>query len=312
MNNKTITAGHAAAILTILIWGTTFVSTKVLLDYLGPVEILAARFALGWLALYLVLPRRLKVGDRKKELYFAAAGLCGVTLYFLLENIALTYSYTSNISVILSTSPFTTALLSFWVGDGEKPGRRFFIGFAIAIIGVFLISFSGNAEMRINPVGDILAVLAALVWSVYSVLVKKINGFGFHAFQSTRRIFMYGLLFMIPIPLWSGFYWNSGNLLQPIPLGNLLFLGLGASALCFVTWGKAVQLLGVVRTSAYIYTVPVIAIITALLILGEEITVMSGLGAALAIGGLLVSQMKWRRAAASQRKAAIKPETGMG
>ncbi|MHA7964116.1 DMT family transporter [Paenibacillus sp. CAU 1782] len=311
MNNKATVAGHAAAIITILIWGTTFVSTKVLLAYLGPVEILVARFALGWLALYLVFPRRLKVGEPKKELYFAAAGLCGVTLYFLLENIALTYSFTSNISVILSTSPFTTALLSFWIGDGEKPGRRFFIGFAIAIIGVFLISFSGSTELRIHPIGDLLAVLAALVWSIYSVLVKKINGFGYHAIQSTRRIFMYGLLLMTPILLWSGFHWDGGSLLQPIPLGNLFFLGLGASALCFVTWGKAVQLLGVVRTSAYIYTVPVIAIITALMILGEKITLMSAIGAALAIGGLLVSQVKWRRAAANNRNVEAKPEPGV-
>ena len=79
--------GHAAAILTVLIWGTTFISTKVLLAEFQPVELLFFRFVLGYLALWAACPRRLKLTRRRQELYFAAAGLCGVTLYFLLENI---------------------------------------------------------------------------------------------------------------------------------------------------------------------------------------------------------------------------------
>ena len=79
MNNDRQRIGQAATLVTILIWGTTFISTKVLLDTLSPVEILFLRFSLGYLALWLAAPRRLRLTDRRQEGLFALAGLCGVT-----------------------------------------------------------------------------------------------------------------------------------------------------------------------------------------------------------------------------------------
>ncbi len=110
--NKTI-IGHIAAFLPVLnYWGTTFISTKVLLISFEPVEILFIRFMIGYFALWCVCPRRLKVRRRKQEWYFAAAGLCGVTLYYLFENIALTYTLASNVGVIISIAPFFTVIFS--------------------------------------------------------------------------------------------------------------------------------------------------------------------------------------------------------
>ena len=97
--------GHLAALLTIVIWGTTFISTKVLLVDFQPVEILFIRFMMGFLALLAVCPRRLQGVTRRQEGLFALAGLCGVCLYYLLENIALTYTMASNVGVIISVSP---------------------------------------------------------------------------------------------------------------------------------------------------------------------------------------------------------------
>ena len=87
--------GHMLACMTILIWGTTFISTKVLLRDFTPLQILFTRFMIGYLALWAVAPRLTRVKEKKEELYFLAAGLCGVTLYFLMENIALTYTNAS-------------------------------------------------------------------------------------------------------------------------------------------------------------------------------------------------------------------------
>lgn len=94
MDKKTA-AGHIAALITIMIWGTTFISTKLLLGDFTPIEILFFRFLLGLLALTIVYPKGLKVKDRKQELTFAAAGLCGICLYYLLENTALTCTMAS-------------------------------------------------------------------------------------------------------------------------------------------------------------------------------------------------------------------------
>lgn len=285
----TQTAGHLLALLTIGIWGTTFISTKLLLEGLEPVEILFVRFLLGYAALLLVCPRKLAWGGWRRELTLAAAGLSGVTLYYLLENIALCYTMASNVGVMVSVSPFFTALLS-WVFLGERrPGGRFFLGFAVAMAGISLISFQG-ARLALDPRGDVLALLAALVWAVYSVLTKRISTWGHPTVLSTRRVFVYGLLGMLPALAWTGFQPDLGLLRDPVCVGNLLFLGLGASALCFVTWGSAVKILGAVKTSVYIYMVPVITLLCSRLVLGERLTGWALLGAVLTLAGLGLSQ----------------------
>lgn len=292
MDRKKELQGHLFAFVTIFIWGTTFISTKILLKAISPMEILYLRFTIGFLVLLLVYPHRLKVKERKRGLYFAGAGLCGVTLYYLLENIALTYTFASNVGVIISIAPFFTAILAHLFLDGEKLRWQFFVGFAVAVVGIFLISFNGNSNLKLNPLGDILAVLAAVVWAAYSVLTKKISGFHYNTIQATRRVFFYGLIFMIPALFIFGIELNINQLMQPTNLFNILFLGLGASALCFVTWNSAVKILGAVKTSVYIYMVPVITVATSVIVLRERITGIGVLGIVLTLAGLIISERK--------------------
>lgn len=286
------TAGHLAALLTIIIWGTTFISTKVLLVDFQPVEILIFRFIMGFLVLLIVYPHRLKGTTRKQEFIFAIAGLCGICLYYLLENIALTYTLASNVGVIISLSPFFTAVLTHLLMRGEEKLRaNFFFGFIVAIAGIILISLNGSS-MELNPMGDLLALLASFVWACYAVLTKKISAFGYNTILTTRRVFFYGILFMLPTLFLFDFKWELGRFANPVYLLNILFLGLGASALCFVTWNLAVRILGAVKTSIYIYMVPVITVVTSALILREKITLLAGVGTALTLTGLFLSESK--------------------
>lgn len=294
MENKS-TTGHLSALLTIMIWGTTFISTKVLLADFQPVEILFFRFVLGLLALLLVFPRRLQGTTRMQECTFVAAGLCGICLYYLLENIALTYTMVSNVGVIISVAPFFTAILTHLFLKGEEKLRaNFFLGFVVAMAGIFLISFNGR-NLQLNPTGDVLALLAALVWACYSVLTKKISSYGYHTILTTRRVFFYGVLFMIPALFLFDFQLELSRFTNPVSLFNIIFLGLGASALCFVTWNFAVKVLGAVKTSVYIYMVPVITVTTSVLILHERITLLSGIGILLTLAGLFLSETKLLR-----------------
>lgn len=294
MIKNDIWKGHAAAAFTIFIWGTTFISTKVLLRAFTPVEILALRFALGFLALWAVCPRPLRGVKKRQELLFAAAGLYGVTLYFLLENIALTYTLASNVGVIISIAPFFTALFDWWFGQGKRPRWQFYAGFVLALAGVGLLSFQGGGALKLNPTGDLLAIGAAIVWAVYSVLTKKIGALGYGVVQSTRRTFFYGLLFMIPFLFFLDFKPDFTRLLEAGNLLNFLFLGLGASALCFVTWSVAVRRLGSVKTCVYIYMVPVVTVAASALVLKEQITLTAAAGVALTLAGLFLSE--WRGA----------------
>ena len=289
---QTAWAGHGAALLTILIWGTTFISTKVLLTSFQPVEILFLRFVLGFLALCLIYPRRLQLGERRQELWFAAAGLCGVTLYYLLENIALTYTLASNVGVLVSVRPVFTALFSHFLLRREKLRPAFFAGLVVALAGVVLLSYNGSAVLKLDPRGDVLALLAAAIWSAYSLITRHISSFGYPVVQTTRRIFAYGLVFMLPALLIFGFRPSLAAVLEPVNLLNLVYLGLGACALCFVTWNFAVGKLGAVKTSTYIYLVPVVTLATSALVLGEPVTPLSAVGAALTVAGLALSEHK--------------------
>ncbi len=289
------TAGHLAALLTIVIWGTTFISTKILLTDFQPVEILFFRFVMGFLVLWAAFPRRLKTAGCRQELTFAAAGLCGICLYYLLENIALTFTMASNVGVIISVAPFFTAILAhLFMKSEEKLRVRFFAGFIVAMAGIILISFNG-AELRLNPMGDLLAVIAALVWACYSILTRKIGSFGYPVILSTRRTFFYGILFMIPALFFWDFHLELSRFADMADLFNILYLGLGASALCFVTWNFAVKELGAVKTSVYIYMVPVITVATSVLILHEPLTLLAGIGTVLTLTGLFLSEHKTGR-----------------
>jgi drug/metabolite transporter (DMT)-like permease len=282
--------GHLAAIFSILVWGTTFISTKVLLETFTPIEILFMRFIIGYFALFLLYPHRLKIQKKKEEIYFIFSGLCGVTLYFLFENIALTLSLTSNVSVIVSIAPFFTAILASIFLKEEKIKGQFMLGFGLAIIGIIAISFNGKFLLKLNPLGDILACLAAVVWAIYSILIKKISHLNYNTIQTTRRIFFYGLLFMIPALFFSDFHLQTEDFMNVPNLLNIIYLGLGASAICFVTWNFSLKVLGVVKTSVYIYIIPVITVITSALILKEQITWASLLGTVLTMTGLFVSE----------------------
>ena len=155
-------------------------------------------------------------------------------------------------------------------------------------------SFNGS-KLELIPVSDLLALLAAFVWACYSILTKKISSYGYHTILTTRRVFFYGILFMIPTLFMFDFHLELSRFTNPVYLFNIIFLGLGASALCFVSWNLAVKVLGAVKTSIYIYMVPVITVVTSTLILHEQITALSIIGTLLTLAGLFLSERKTMR-----------------
>lgn len=169
---------------------------------------------------------------------------------------------------------------------------RFFFAFGIAIVGICLISFNNNTSLSINPLGDLLAISASILWAFYSIITKKLSSFHYNMIQTTRRIFFYGILFMIPFLFIMDFQLSLKTLTNMTNLFNLIFLGLGASALCFVTWNFAVRHIGTMKTSVYIYGVPVITAITSAIILHETISLTTICGIVLTLVGLYLSEKK--------------------
>lgn len=292
--------GHLLALFTVGVWGTTFISTKVLLRSFGAVEIMIFRFIIGYLLLFLMRPKLLKLKKSSHEGLFALAGACGVTLYFLFENFALTYTYASNVSVIISAAPLFTAVLAALILKANGFSKKFFVGFALAMIGIIIISFNGSS-LKLNPLGDILAVLSAFVWAFYSILLVKIGKYGYDKILASRRIFFYGIIFMLPMMGIFGFNFDVSLFKEPVLMGNILFLGVVASAGCYVTWNRAVDILGPVKTSIYIYLQPVITVAVSIAVLRENITGLAFVGMGFTLLGLIISQFDFKKKAVSEK-----------
>ena len=279
--------GHMLACGTQIMWGATFVSTKVLLQYFMPVEVLFTRAVLAFIALMLFWPHRLRLKERKQEFLFAWAGLFGLVLYFMLENTALTLTYASNVGIIVACAPFFVAVTVGWFFK-EKSGATFYIGFLIAITGVALISLNGQKSLNLTP----LAFLAMVSWGFYSALIKKISEWDYPTIAVTRRIYFYAILFLIPVLIMEHASWDPAAVAKPEVISNFLFLGIGASAGGFVLWNLATKWIGAVRTSVYIYVSPVVTVVLSVLILHEKMTPVSVLGSLLIFAGLVISQKR--------------------
>ncbi|MBI0093855.1 EamA family transporter [Gilliamella apicola] len=286
------TKGHLITLMTVFVWGITYVATKVLLTEFKPIEILFFRFTLGYATLWLLSPRFFAWQGIKQELMFLGAGFCGVTCYFLCENIALTYTTASNVGVITTLAPVFTAILAIFFLKTEKPAKSFYIGCLFSMIGIVLITLNGKFVLSVNPLGDLLAVFACLFWACYSILTKRSSNYGYNIILLTRRFFFYGLIFMLPALYLFDFEWNFSRFNRPVNLLNILFLGVGASAICFASWNYAVKLVGAVKISIYIYLVPILTIINAVLILDEPFTWIAAIGTLFTLGGVLLSEGK--------------------
>ena len=271
------------------VWGLTFVSTKVLLEYLTPLDILLSRTILGFTALCLVSPHILRTHRRSDELLFALAGLTGAFGYYLAENTALQFADASFVSVAVSTAPLFTGALGFALLKEEGFGVRFVLGFVIALFGIALVSFA-EGPAHASPIGIALCLGAALAWAAYSLIVKRLASFGYATIPMTKRIFIWGLTFMAVTRIAIGGAFPIEALTQPTVLTNLAFLGIFASAGCFVTWGYSVKHLGATAASAYIYLQAPITVVAAVILLGEPMTGLIALGIALVLVGLCLSE----------------------
>jgi len=295
--NKQVFA-HVAGILCGCIWGYTYVSLAILFQDFTPVEVQFFRFIVAALTLYLIYPKRMGKTTWRQELFFAAAGLTGVMMYFLLQGIAILHTSAPNVAVIVAINPMFTALLSWKLLGQARPGKIFFLGALLALCGIGIISFAG-AQLALNPIGDVIAVFTALTWAFYCIFAKKVSEFGIRIICTTRRIFLYGLLFLIPVMVVMDFQLDLERFANPSNVANILYLGLAASAAAYILWNFAVERLGPARTSVYIYLIPLVGVVGSILVLGETLTWLRFAGITLTLGGLVLSSWKPRQKASA-------------
>ena len=303
---------HVLAFMTMTLWGVTFVSTKTLINQgLSPAQIFTIRFIIAYIGLLTVCLIR---GGRNKrafsqslrdEFLFLVMGISGGSLYFFSENTALSFTQACNVSFIVCIAPLLTILLTLLIKklfrgpivDGledVKVRLPLIAGTVIALTGMAMVVFDGNS-LNLSPKGDILAFMAALSWAVYSQLSGQMAE-RYDTLYATRKVFFYGLLTIIPVLILS----DNSNLaaveFDNIKVwGNLLFLSTIASLFCFVLWNRILIAIGNVTATNYVYLNPVFTLIGAILFLSESMTLVSGIGSAMILGGVILSGVKKTR-----------------
>lgn len=290
------------ALFTVTMWGLTFVSTKSLINAgMSPFGIFMSRFAIAYLCILLISHKQFRSESLRDELFFVSMGLSGGSLYFMTENSALGITFASNVAMLISTTPLLTLFAGHFLIH-TKITSSAITGGIIALAGVALVVYNGAVNIGLNPLGDLLTILAALCWAVYCVQIKQIDGKYSNLFI-TRKVFFYGLVtgvFFLPFvnpDFLSVKTIFTLSVLQkfiisenaPVIIGNLLFLGVVASFLCYFLWNITVKAIGPEKASNFIYFNPLVAIIASSIILHEQLSIATLIGAAAIITGVYLS-----------------------
>ena len=286
---------YFVALFVVLMWGTTFVSSKVLLNSgLLPADIFFVRFVIAYLCMLCLSHKRLFANSIADELTLVGLGLMGGSIYFLVENMALLHSTASNVSILVSTTPLVTAMLLAIFYKSERLSARQIFGSVMAFVGVVLVVLNGQFILHLNPLGDALALGASFTWGFYSLFMRRIMG-RYSADFITRKVFFYGLVTILPYfalvhPLNIGLL-TSGNMTI---WGNLIFLGFVASTGGYLLWNWVMRKLGAVKSTNFIYLQSLVSMVAGHFILGERITFMAIAGAVILIVGMVLAVRKKR------------------
>lgn len=287
---------HVGALICIGMWGVSFVSTKVMLNHgMHPVEIYIDRFLLAYVLILLLKRTRWFSYNWRDEGLLCLCGMLSGSVYFLAENFALEYTLVSNVSLLTSMSPLITAMLVGLLYKSERPGRGMILGSFIAFIGVACIIFNSSFNVEIKPLGDMLAIMAAFSWALYSLVLKKLDA-TYDVWFISRKTFFYGVLTSLPFLIMEPPHFSVSDIFGCWPvLGNLLFLGVGASLIGYLLWARTVKVMGAVKANNYMYFQPIFTMVFSVIFLHEVVTFFGYLGCALILGGLWLGDYLTRR-----------------
>ena len=290
---------HFIALLTVAVWGSTFVFTKMLLiNGLSPAQIFTLRFIIAYILLLLFeltfrrQSFRLFSLSWHDELMMILLGITGGSVYFLTENAAMLYTTATNTSLIVCSCPlFTMLLIAIVYRRSERFSKIQVLGALMAFLGMVAVVMNGRFVLHISPIGDMLAFGACLCWAVYSLIIKSLTE-RYSTFFITRKVFFYGLVTILPYYLIIPGFPPMEVILSSQILWNLLFLSVVASMVCFLVWNWVIHQLGAMVATNWVYFNPITTILFAWWLLHEQITPWFLLGTAFIITGMYLCELR--------------------
>lgn len=279
-----------SALFSVIIWGATFIATKIALTEVSPATIVWIRFGIGVLILgaTVMARRQFSLPSWSDLAYLALLGFLGVTFHQWLQATGLQTAQATTTAWIVASTPVFIALLG-WLVLKEKMGWARVGGIALAAVGVLLIVSKGNLSALIagreGTIGDFLVFISAINWAVYTILSRR----ELARHPAARMMFYVMLMGWLFACVWI---FGFGPGLSEIPhlsakgWSAILMLGVFGSGLAYIAWYDALQALPASQLGVFLNIEPLVTLILAAPMIGEPITLISLIGGAIIIFGV--------------------------
>jgi drug/metabolite transporter (DMT)-like permease len=292
-------AGALSGLTAASLWGGMYVVSKVVLGVVPPATLVLLRYVIAlpvlWLAARTSHTRGIQRGDWPKLALTAFVGF-GVSLLAQFAGTKLSTAAAG--ALITSATPAFIVLFAWWILHERASGRQW-VGLGIATIGVLIVSLLGDrtaTETATNPLlGNLLLIVAAVTWALYSVLVK-LNSQKYTALAITLAVTALGIPIVAPVAAVELQTQTIGTLTLPAILG-ILYIGIGATAIAFFLWNKSFELLDATTASLFFFAQPVVGTFLSAIFLGEQLSWSFLVGGALILLGALLGMLAPRAAA---------------
>jgi drug/metabolite transporter (DMT)-like permease len=277
------------ALFAVIVWGASFIATKIALAEISPITIVWLRFLMGVIILGMAVYLRgqFALPQRREWGYFALLGFLGITFHQWLQSNGLQTSEAGTTAWIVATTPVFMALLG-WFLLKEGLGWTKSLGILLAFIGVLVVVSKGNIASisvgRFGAPGDVLILISAVNWAVFSALSRR----GLKSHPASLMMFYvmsFGWLFTSLLFLPT----NGFAEIPELTLNGgmaVAFLGVFCSGLAYIAWYDALKALSTAQTGVFLYIEPLVAVVVAFLILNEAFTPASVLGGSVILFGV--------------------------
>ncbi len=281
-----------ALIITVLIWGSSFVAIKIVLDQITPLALSFLRSGVATFALILLLGFNegfVKIGEvlREKFLYFVLLGATGVTLFNIFQNVGIQYTSSGIASVLLATNPLFVLVLSI-IFLREEINRNRLIGMMLGFFGIVIVIFGGKNIMGFllssSFAGNILVLFSALCWGLYVIMNKRVLR-QYSPLLLTTSAFIFGSLLLFILCVFS----RNFSVITGLSATSWLFviyLGLISSGLTYLLWNYVLKRMEASKASVFLFLIPIVAILLGKIILAEKITPSLVVGTGLVLSGI--------------------------
>jgi drug/metabolite transporter (DMT)-like permease len=279
----------AVLVLVMVLWGGSFIASKVGLDSLYPVEMATLRFAIATPVLLLITillygVKSLHVKGKDLPVLIVMA-MTGVTLQYIVQFIAMTYTSVTNTALLINMGTFFVIIPSVLLLKVKFTADNT-LGVIIAFLGAGLVATNGNIALSVNLIGDGLVLICAAFWATYILIGNRLAG-KYSVLTQLNYIFIIGFLGLLP------FYFLTPHhdiaSLGTVSWVSLLYLAIICSVVAYFFFNDAIIKIGPSQTAIYQYFEPMFAIIFAILLLQEPFTIYIGLGAVLIIAGIAMA-----------------------